>query len=154
MLSGRKMPLDPVPAHDMIDVSPSRPAPTAGRQRLVLLATGLALAAIVAVFAVYHQVEKTQIAAFMAHPLPPTPISAVVAEVQPVPKRLTGIGTLQAVRQVTVAPEVGGMVTQILFTPGATVAAGDPLVQLNDAPERADLANFQALMRVANANLD
>jgi multidrug efflux system membrane fusion protein len=85
---------------------------------------------------------------------PPTPITAVVAETHPVPRFLTGIGTLQAERQVTVAPEVGGMITAILFTPGATVAAGDPLVQLNDAPERADLANYQALLRVANANLE
>lgn len=148
------MPLDPVPAHDVIELSPSRPAPTKAWQWLVFLMTALALAGVIAVFAFYHRFERAQIAAFMARPLPPTPISAVVADMRPVPKSLTGIGTLQAVRQVMVAPEVGGMVTQILFTPGTTVAAGDPLVQLNDAPERADLANFQALLRVANANLE
>jgi multidrug efflux system membrane fusion protein len=148
------MPLDPVPAHEITDISLSQPAPARTRQWRVFLMTGLVLAAIVAAFALYHRFEKAQIASFMARPLPPTPISAVVAEVHPVPKSLPGIGTLQAVRQVMVAPEVGGMVTQILFTPGTTVAAGDPLVQLNDAPERADLANFQALLRVATANLE
>jgi multidrug efflux system membrane fusion protein len=61
---------------------------------------------------------------------------------------------LQAVRQVTVAPEVGGMITKIMFQPGAVVAEGDPLVQLNDAPERGDLANYEAQLRVASANLD
>jgi membrane fusion protein, multidrug efflux system len=86
--------------------------------------------------------------------MPPTPITAVTAEVRPVAKYLSGIGTLQAVRQVTVAPEVAGSITQIMFTPGATVNAGDPLVQLNDAPERGDLASFEAQARVAGANLD
>jgi multidrug efflux system membrane fusion protein len=33
------------------------------------------------------------------------------------------------------------------------VAEGDPLVQLNDAPERGDLANYQAQARLASANL-
>ena len=46
------------------------------------------------------------------------------------------------------------MITQIMFTPGATVNAGDPLVQLNDAPERGDLAGYEAQARVAIANLD
>ncbi len=69
--------------------------------------------------------------------MPPTPMEAAVmarVEVRS-PRRIrSGIGTLQAVHQVTVAPEVGGrVVTQIFFDPGATVNAGDPLVQLYDA---------------------
>ncbi len=56
--------------------------------------------------------------------------------------------------QVTVAPEVGGMITEVMFQPGAEVKAGDALVQLNDAPEKGDLANYQAMERVASANLD
>ena len=78
----------------------------------------------------------------------------MTAEIRPVTKFLSGIGTLQAVRQVTVAPEVAGSITQIMFTPGATVNAGDPLVQLNDAPEKGDLAGYEAQARVAGANLD
>jgi multidrug efflux system membrane fusion protein len=49
---------------------------------------------------------------------------------------------------------VGGRVTDILFKPGETVKAGDPLVQLNDAPERADLANYEAQARWAAASLE
>lgn len=147
------MPLDPVHPHHLTEFS-TRERPTKARQWRVFGITALVLALIILAFTAYHRFEQAQIAKFMAFKPPPTPISVAVAEVRPVPKQLTGIGTLQAVRQVTVAPEVGGMITQILFTPGATVAAGDPLVQLNDAPEKADLANYQALLRVANANLE
>ena len=75
------------------------------------------------------------------------------AKVESVPQYLPGIGSVAAVHQVTVAPEVGGRITQISFESGARVRAGDPLIQLNDATERADLANFQAQARLASANL-
>jgi multidrug efflux system membrane fusion protein len=57
------------------------------------------------------------------------------------------------VHQVTINPEVGGRVTKIFFEPGAVVKAGDPLVQLNDAPDRGDLANYQAQARWAETTL-
>jgi len=84
---------------------------------------------------------------------PPTPVAAAAATVVDAPRFLTGIGTLQAVHQVTVAPEVGGRVTQISFESGAQVQAGDLLVQLNDKPEQGDLANFRAQAKVAELNL-
>ena len=68
------------------------------------------------------------------------------------PRYATGIGSLAAVHQVTVTPEVGGRITKIFFEPGATVKAGDPLVQLNDAPDRGDLANYEAQARWAEAH--
>jgi membrane fusion protein, multidrug efflux system len=58
-----------------------------------------------------------------------------------------------AVKQVTVAPEVAGRVTQIMFEAGQTVKAGDPLVQIYDAPDRADLVNYEAQERLAQVNL-
>ncbi len=124
------------------------------KQGRVFIGTALVLALIVAAFVIYHRFDAAGTAARMAFHMPPTPITAITAEVKPVSKFLSGIGTLQAVRQVTVAPEVAGSITQIMFTPGAVVNAGDPLVQLNDGPERGDLANYEALARVAGANLD
>jgi membrane fusion protein, multidrug efflux system len=148
------MPLDPVPSHDISDSSLYRDQPPPRAQRKVFGATAVVLLVVVAAFIAYHRFEASGQAARMAFHMPPTPITAVTAEVRPVAKFLSGIGTLQAVRQVTVAPEVAGSITQIMFTPGATVNAGDPLVQLNDAPERGDLASFEAQARVAGANLD
>ncbi len=85
---------------------------------------------------------------------PPTPVALAEATVQSVPKYLTAIGTLTASRQVTVAPEVAGRVTQISFESGARVKAGDPLVQLNDATEQADLLAQRAQARLAELNLE
>ena len=69
------------------------------------------------------------------------------------PRFATGIGSVTAVHQVMINPEVGGRVTKIFFEAGATVKAGDPLVQLNDAPDRGDLANYEAQARWAETTL-
>jgi multidrug efflux system membrane fusion protein len=148
------MPLDPVPLREISDSSLRFEPRLPRSQWKVFGATALVLALIVAAFVIYHRIDAAGQAARMAFHMPPTPITAVTAEMKPVAKYLSGIGTLQAVRQVTVAPEVGGLITQIMFEPGAMVKAGDQLVQLNDAPERGDLASFEAQARVAGANLD
>src|SRR5262245_14707626 len=90
---------------------------------------------------------------FASNKPPPAQISAVEVKTEVVPRFASGIGSVAAVHQVTINPEVGGRVTKIFFTPGATVKAGDPLVQLNDAPERGDLANYEAQARWAEATL-
>src|SRR6478609_2491643 len=77
---------------------------------------------------------------FASNKPPPAEVAAVKATTAPVPRSVTGIGSLAAVQEVTVTPEVGGRVTEIMFKPGDAVKAGDLLVQLNDAPDRADLA--------------
>ncbi|HTS94271.1 MAG TPA: efflux RND transporter periplasmic adaptor subunit [Stellaceae bacterium] len=92
--------------------------------------------------------------AFSHFALPPTPVAAEVARVESVARSISGIGTLQAVRQVTVVAEVGGRIKDILFQPGTTVEAGTPLVQLNDEPEQGDLANFKAQARLAEVSLN
>jgi multidrug efflux system membrane fusion protein len=151
--TGQAMPLDRIHPSDLLDQPVRRDAQPARRQWRVFVATGAVLALLFVLFAAYQRFVGAQIAQFMARPRPPTPITAAAADIRIVPKFLTGIGTIQAVRQVVVAPEVGGRITKIFFEPGAMVAEGDPLVQLNDAPERGDLANYQAQARLASANL-
>jgi multidrug efflux system membrane fusion protein len=129
------------------------PHATAASRRRAFRITAVILLAVIAVFYGYRLLSQHMVKVMMAQPRPPTPITAAVAESRSVPKYLSGIGTLQAVRQVTVAPEVGGRITQVFFEPGAIVNAGDPLIQINDAPERGDLANYQAQARLAAANL-
>ncbi len=148
------MPLDPVPARELSGSLTYRAKPARSSQIRALSITALVLVGIIAVFIAYHRFMSGVIAEHMAVKPPPTPVTAVTAETRAVPKYLSGIGTLQAVHQVTVAPEVGGIITDVMFKPGAEVKAGDPLVQLNDAPEKGDLANYQAMERVASANLD
>jgi multidrug efflux system membrane fusion protein len=90
---------------------------------------------------------------FASNKPPPTPVAVAPAQVEDVPQYLPAIGTLAAMREVTVAPEVAGRVTQISFEAGARVKAGDPLVQLNDKTERADLQAQKAQARLAELNL-
>ena len=61
-----------------------------------------------------------------------------------VPNLLTAVGDLAAVHQVNVTSDVSGRITDIMFTAGATVKAGSPLVQLFDGPDQGDLASFKA----------
>ena len=91
---------------------------------------------------------------FASNKPPPAQVAAVKATTATVPRSATGIGSLAAVQEVTVTPEVGGRVTDIMFKPGDAVKAGDLLVQLNDAPDRADLANYEAQARWAAASLE
>jgi multidrug efflux system membrane fusion protein len=67
---------------------------------------------------------------------------------------LTAVGDLAAVHQVNVTTDVSGRITDIMFTPGASVKAGAPLVQLFDGPDQGDLANFKAQATVAQLSLD
>src|SRR5271156_704066 len=102
----------------------------------------------------FNRFRSQAIANFFAHNKPPpAQVSAAEVEVRTLPRSAPGIGSLVAVRQVTINPEVAGRVTKIFFEPGTTVKAGDPLVQLNDAPDRGDLANFQAQAQLAQISL-
>ncbi len=102
----------------------------------------------------YDRMRSQKMAEFFAGMKPPPiPVAAATATARDVPRFLNAVGSLYAVHQVMVAPEVGGRVTQISFQAGATVQAGDPLVQLNDKPDQGDLANFRAQARIAELNL-
>lgn len=85
---------------------------------------------------------------------PAVKVAVAVAQRGPLPVDLPGIGTLEAVRQVTVPAEVDGRVTRILFDAGTYARAGQLLVQLNDAPDRGDAARLAAQATNARALLD
>lgn len=85
---------------------------------------------------------------------PPTSVSAAEAKSEVVPNLLTAVGSLVAVHQVDVSADVNGRVTEIKFEPGSHVDAGTPLVQLFDAPDQGDLANYKAQATVAQLSLD
>jgi len=125
------------------------PVPPASRRK-ALWVGGMALlmALLLGLLYAFNSFRSHAIADFFAHSRPPPAIVAMtVAERQSVPHYLGGIGSIAAVHQVTIASQVGGAVTQILFTAGQDAAAGQPLVQLDDGPEQGDLKNFEAQQR-------
>lgn len=91
---------------------------------------------------------------FASHRPPPAPVEVAVAKRAGVPQSLSAIGTLTADQQVNVTTQIAGQVKEIYFVSGQRVKKGDKLVQLDDAPERADLSNFQAQAKLAEANLE
>jgi multidrug efflux system membrane fusion protein len=82
-----------------------------------------------------------------------TPVAAAVVVPRDVPMSLDAMGTLTAVQQVTLAPEVAGRVTTIEFEAGSQVPAGALLVQLFDAPEHANLEAAKAKVAFADLQL-
>jgi multidrug efflux system membrane fusion protein len=124
------------------------------RMVLWLLVMGLLMALLLGMLYVFNSFRSHAIANFFAHNKPPpASVAMTVAENGTVPHYLTGIGTVAAVHQVTVTSQVGGMVTRILFKSGETVAADQPLVQLDDGPEQGDLKNFEAQAHYAAVTL-
>ena len=86
--------------------------------------------------------------------MPPAKVAVATAQKTQVARFLSGIGTLEATRQVEVPAEVEGRVAKILFTPGGEVRAGQLLVQLNDAPEQGDMERLTAQRANAKALLE
>ena len=120
-----------------------------------LVIVGLLLAVVLGGLYGFNRLREQGMAAYFANNKPPpAQISAAEVKTEAVPRFATGIGSVAAIHQVTINPEVGGRVTKIFFEPGASVKAGDPLVQLNDGPERGDLASYEAQARWAQTTLE
>ena len=116
---------------------------------------GLLLSLLVGGLVYFNYFRGKMIAQFFANNKPP-PASVSVAEAKSevVPNLLIAVGDLAAVHQVNVTSDVNGRITDIMFTAGGSVKAGTPLVQLFDAPDQGDLANFKAQATVAQLSLD
>ena len=117
-------------------------------RRRTLSGFAIAVSAIIiatAVYATSNAKDKPAAATAAA------PVKVALATVQrgTVAHVFSGIGELEAARQLQVAAEVGGRVTRIAFESGQTVKAGQLLVQLNDAPEQAERLRLQAQLRNA-----
>src|SRR3954447_2522210 len=116
---------------------------------------GLLLALLVGGLIGFNAFRGKMIAQFFANNKPP-PVAVAIAEAKTevVPNLLTTVGDLAAVHQVNVTSDVSGRITEIMFSPGSNVKQGTPLVQMFDAPEQADLANFKAQATVAQLSLE
>jgi multidrug efflux system membrane fusion protein len=135
-------------------VDAGRPVAPPPRTLRWLAIMGLFVALVLGGLYGFDRFRAHAIANFFAHNgPPPAAVSVVAARTGAAPRFARGIGSLAAVREVTIAPELAGRVTQIFFHAGSMVRAGDPLVQLDDGPERGDLANFEAQQRLARITL-
>ncbi|MFC3052989.1 efflux RND transporter periplasmic adaptor subunit [Kordiimonas pumila] len=87
------------------------------------------------------------------HEAPPTPVNASIVHPESLPQALQAIGSLKAKQEVDIASEVAGTISALHFVSGQKVKVGDPLVQLNDSVERAQLAGAMAQVKYAELQL-
>jgi membrane fusion protein (multidrug efflux system) len=94
-------------------------------------------------------------------PSGPMEVGVIEAKLQDVPRSVTLPGRAVAFQEVEVRPRVGGVIEEILYTPGQQLAVGDPLFRIDDssylaaeASARADLAKAQANLPVAQSAYD
>lgn len=83
----------------------------------------------------------------------PVTVGVMVLETATVPVSTTLPGRAVSANAALIRPRVGGIITQILFTPGARVEAGAPLVQLDPLQYEAALVTAQARLARARAAL-
>src|SRR5580692_10487967 len=137
-----------------------KPLDEQGRKRPIrmvrwFIIVGVLLGIVVGGLIWFNFFRDKMIAQFFANMKPPPAnVSIAEAKSEVVPNLLTAVGGLAAVHQVNVTSDVSGRITDILFTPGAHVKADAPLVQLFDAPDQGDLANYKAQATVAQLSLD
>lgn len=119
---------------------------------LVLIIFG-GLAGAIAYYA--FDFKPKMIAGFiMSAPKPVETISAEQARQDQWEPEVSAIGSLTAVNGIEVAPQVGGIVREILFDSGDLVKKGQKLFQLDTDTEEADLKNFRVQLDNATTELD
>jgi membrane fusion protein, multidrug efflux system len=85
---------------------------------------------------------------------PPESVSTFVAQEENWQATLTAIGSITAKEGVMVTPEIPGLVREIAFESGATVAKGDLLVRLDTSLEEAQLRAIEAQVELARLNVE
>lgn len=85
---------------------------------------------------------------------PPVPVAVSVLAPQTFEVEERAVGVVVAPDSVELRPETSGLVRQVLFTDGQSVAKGAPLVRLVDGEAQAALLDAQSRATLARLNLD
>ncbi len=84
-------------------------------------------------------------------PPPEVGVAAPISRELPVERVLSG--RIEAVETVELSPQVSGIVLQVYAADGASVKAGDPILEIDPAPFKAALARAEAGVAQAEAGL-
>ncbi|MBU3021028.1 efflux RND transporter periplasmic adaptor subunit [Aestuariibacter sp. A3R04] len=84
----------------------------------------------------------------------PTPVKVTSVTMQTFPVTIEALGTANANESLTITAQQTERVTSVLFEDGEEVKAGQRLVQLNDAEERARIAELEANISEAKRQLE
>jgi len=140
-----------ISARPIVEKPRARPV----NMRRWFIIVGASLLLLVGLLVGFNAFRAHAIAQFFANMKPPpTLVTVAEAKSEVIPNLMTAVGDLAAVHQVNVTSDVSGRITDIMFTAGANVKAGSPLLQLFDAPDQGDLASFKAQAVVGQLSLD
>lgn len=85
--------------------------------------------------------------------MPPKQVGVMPVARQDVPRIVTLPGRAVAVSDTAIRPRVGGIVTEILYRPGAAIEAGTPMFRIEDTTYQANLASAEAQVASARAQV-
>ncbi|HYV66951.1 MAG TPA: efflux RND transporter periplasmic adaptor subunit [Myxococcales bacterium] len=134
--------------------SSARPIRPGSRRRTWIIAIGALLLVILVLVGIKAAQIRSMINAGKTFAPPPESVSSAKVEATQWEASRSAVGTLVAVRAVTVASEVPGKVNRIGFESGAFVHRGDALVELDSSTEQAQLAAAKADAELAKATLE
>ena len=86
--------------------------------------------------------------------IPALGVKTTQAKIQNVPIYVTGLGTVQPFNSVTVKPRVSGQISDIVFTEGQLVHAGDELAHIDPRPFLSPLHQAEAVLAKDQAQLN
>jgi multidrug efflux system membrane fusion protein len=146
------------PARDLV-VEARGPAAALPRQKHHRLRTIVILALLGGTaYGAYANIHNKTTAAGAAVPsasaTPILGVKATQAKIQNVPIYVTGLGTVQPFNSVTVKPRVSGQISDIVFTEGQLVQAGDVLAHIDPRPFLSPLHQAEAILAKDQAQLN
>lgn len=121
----------------------------AKRMNITIIALILVFGGIFGWYLLKQHFIKSYFAKFVP---PPQVVSVVTAKSQDWQPYLYSIGSLSAINGVEISAETPGQVKAIYFNSGKFVTQGEPLVQLDDSSEQAQLKDISAQLQLAIVN--
>lgn len=85
--------------------------------------------------------------------MPPKQVGVVQLKTQDIPRIVTLPGRAVSGADALIRPQVGGMITEILYTEGSAVKKGDPMFQIDRSTYDANLSSAEASVTSAQAAL-
>ncbi len=124
------------------------------RTKLLLISIGGLVLVVGALAGTKAAQIKTMIAAGKSFAPPPETVASTQVETSQWQPTLTAVGSVVAMRSVTIASELPGTVQRLHFESGKLVRAGEILIQLDTSIEEAQLASATAQASLAVINRD
>jgi membrane fusion protein, multidrug efflux system len=90
----------------------------------------------------------------LAAPPPPASVAVTAPHIETWAPRLPAIGTLRAVQEIDIAPQIGGVIVSVRVESGHDVEKGAPLFEIDNSVEQADLKNNLAVLKNAGLVLE